>query len=185
MPAPVHDPQFLVALERVRVTFGWTLADVAAALSTHERTLYRWRAGTAAPSRAVTERLDELRAVVDALARVYGADAHGPSATLRAWLVTPLALLGGACPDVLLRAGRAALVHALLAMRGGGLSAPWRPEPAPHPAPRAVAPRRDAQDPPRSGQPSDRSDRSAGRPAPVRERVRARAGRSVATGACR
>lgn len=120
MPHPVVDPTFLPRLERTRVAIGWTLAELADALGTHERTVYRWRGGTGAPSRATAERLATLAALADALARVYGAG----TPALRHFLDTPHPLFDGRSPGTLLRSGQGALVDALLRLQGRGAAAP-------------------------------------------------------------
>lgn len=126
------------AIERAHTTLGLPYVDIARLLLTGESTLYRWRAGTTAPTGVNRARLTVLDEFVSALERAFPDEA-----TASAWLDAPLAPLGGRQPRVLLAEGRVELLVGVLAVLAPGaviLAAPMTQAAMPAMTPPAMTP---------------------------------------------
>ena len=93
----------LRTLERVRDKLQLDWADIAAALSVDQSTVYRWRHGEAAPRPMALSRLAQLEELMELMQRIFA----GPDLA-REWLnqARPDALGGHQTPLEVMRTGR-------------------------------------------------------------------------------
>ena len=104
-------PARIGAIERAHATLVLPYAEIARILLTGESTLYRWRAGTSAPTGVNRARLIALDEFVSALRRGFP-----DAAAARRWLETPFAPLGRRSPRALLSEGRVEMLVGALAV---------------------------------------------------------------------
>lgn len=93
----------LRVLDRLHEQLRLDWADIAAALSVDQSTVYRWRAGEAAPRRMALSRLAQLDDLMQLMQKVFA----GPDLA-RVWLreAMPEALGNQQTPLEVIRAGR-------------------------------------------------------------------------------
>lgn len=103
---------------RAQRVLGMSWREIAAMLDTTERSLYRWKAGSADPNPSHLRRLRALQDLTALLDRFFQTPAE-----VRGWLEAPVPALGERAPIDLLRRGRVEEVQEVLGRLAYGVFA--------------------------------------------------------------